>query len=329
MTEQTIMTLDECSLEDVTGVGPALAERLRDKFGSDKDALAAAYSIPSWLNVNIDGLGETTTGHLHEAAVALVEQRYQDSVRQPASDIEKLNTLRSRNSRFEIYEKYYYPVGFTTDNLALYYSGKYQGGSMSTQITRQTFTRDKVNSLTVGYWNEFNRDWKLIKKHTWKLSRVRGSPLGSSVASGGSDYIADVIDQLEWTALTDYGLLVYQRNRNYLLEAYPETITDGTYITDYLDDSEYSFSGELIGVTLDRIAVYWDNSARRNKAMPLVKTPDGRFYRVNGNSHMQTDDLSLYRGYNSPKALAIDLANTERKAQEIPQDNDKLKRFIR
>jgi len=174
------------------------------------------------------------------------------------------------------------------------------------------FDWDKVNSVTSAWWHPLDNKWRLFRKHTWDITSPFGCPISWS---SGAEYLADVVDKFQWEYLTEYGLIWYQRSRNYLEEHYPESLNNETVLTGgYHDSREIRVSADLIGITLDRIAIYWDSTGRRSTVRRIVKTPDGHFYQLSGETNIfQTNDSSFYDSYESKKGLAIDLANTTRK----------------
>lgn len=307
MTKESTPDVD---LKSISGIGSKTATQLRDQFGDDRDALCAGYSIPGWIKTNIDGMGPVNTTALQAAAGEIIDEESDDSFRVLDPIQQKIRALH--DNQFKIYDKYYYPVGFTAGNIALYYSGYYQGGSYKVQISRQVFSRDKVNSVTAAWWHPLDNEWRLFQEHTWEITSPFRCPISWS---SSAEYLADIVDEFQWKYLTEYGLIWYQRSRNYLEEHYPESLNNETVHTDgYHDSREIRVSADLIGVTLDRIAIYWDSTGRRSTVRRIVKTPDGDFYQLSGETNIfQTNDSSFYDSYESKKGLAIDLANTTRK----------------
>ncbi|WP_302083960.1 hypothetical protein [Salinibaculum rarum] len=308
-------TQREHDLTTVPGIGSKTAENLRDRFGNDENAVNAAYSIPGWIAENIDGIGEKNLTALREYAtetIPALQDDNDDGFRQtgPATTDKKARSLD--RTKHEFYEKYYYPVGFTTENLCLWYSGYYQGGSYGRAISRQVWSKDKVNSIVWGYWHEVDNEWKPLKSHTYQIDSAICPPVKHP---RGAEYLADIIEAFNWTHLSESGLIYYQRSRNYRVDDYPSSLSGETVIGNSLYDlREYNIDATLVGVTLDRIAIYWKNSYSGGKVIPIVKLPDGRFYklRMNTTAKFQTADSNLLSGYNSVEALVTDLANTER-----------------
>ena len=261
----------DASLTDVPGIGEKTAENLRAMFNTDDAAMDAALSIPQWVLENIDGVGEQNLGHLQEYAEATDHQSSEEG------------NYNLDGKDFTKYEKTYKPVGKTTDNRVLFYSGYYQGRSYKTQITRQVLSRDKVNKYLWAFWSW--SEWDFIFLH----ERNHPNRLGDRK-------LADFMDDYEWEEYTEFGLIEYQRGRYYELDDWPDNAKGQPYRTfsDPTRETSELRSMELVGITKDRIAIYAQDGRNGPSIRKFVRMPDGAFYQLHGRTQYGTDrDMEL------------------------------------
>lgn len=226
---------DKTTLTDASGIGDKTAQNLMDKFGKANIALDAAVTIPNWLTENIDGIGEKNVQALADHADTLGHKR--------ASAITQNQTKQG----FKIYEKRYYPVGETTDRIRWYYTGYFQGGSYGTAITRQTWSRDRVNRVMPTFYSMTEREPIKLQSTPSRLGK-------------GKETFRDFIENREWESVTRLGMIWYTDSLKLKPEDMPEQMPG------------YQKRLEPVGITTDRILVYMtEGSGGSRPKAPAVR----------------------------------------------------------
>lgn len=258
-------------LEDVKGVGSSSAENLRnDIYDNDRVVMEVTLKAPNWVMENVDGMGEGNTKNLMMAALHSDISRSSP----PSSNALKLK----RNYRYYFLGSTGHPDRYgimsslkdeeisleeatsrlmEQDQKALFYTGYFQGGSYSVAISRQTYSKDKVNRIRwmVYSWEKPDSDDSYI---TLESERRNSKP------------IRDYFKNENWYKVTDDGAITYQRGEDRSLSDYPNKGPGG-----------FTSSVRLLGIDKGRVAWYVGyrhldshiSDTKINSLIPVVKIP--------------------------------------------------------